>query len=140
MFRDNRGQIRILEAFLATAVIFSALLLTGPTYVVLEDSGDLEVLYSIGVNVLVELDRDGKLGQLIAQGNWTALSEWISTSLPLGISYNLTVYNEDMEIVNDALVSSGSVDGKSVVSVRYILAERTNCSFYVIKLQLAWMK
>jgi len=39
MRRGNSGQIRVLEAFLATAVVFSALLLTGPIYIVLENNG-----------------------------------------------------------------------------------------------------
>ena len=140
MRRGNSGQIRVLEAFLATAVVFSALLLAGPIYIVLENNGDQEVLYSIGVNVLMELDRDGELGQLIAQSNWTVLSERLSCLLPLGVSYNLTVYNENMQVVNNALVSGGSLVANKVVSVQYILAERTNFQFYVIRLQLAWMK
>jgi len=140
MLGDNRGQIRVLEALLATAVVFGALLLTGPVYVALEKRGDAEVLYSVGLNVLVELDKDGELGELIAQGNWTELSNRLSTLLPVGVSYNLTVYNEALELVNDSPVSSGSTDGKNVVCVQYILAERTDLNFYVVRLLLAWMK
>ena len=140
MFKDNRGQIRVLEALLAIAVVFSALLLTGPAYMALDNGNDLRVLHSTGLNVLIQLDREGELGWLVAERNWTALSEHLSMLLPLGVSYNLTVYNEDLLQVNDSFVSVGSVDGRNVVSVQYILAERTSFSFYVIQLQLSWMK
>jgi len=140
MLGDRRGQIRVLEALLATAVVFSALLLTRPVYVALDDVDDPGVLYSVGVNVLVGLDRDGELGRLVAEGNWGTLSERLSTLLPVGVSFNLTVYNEDMETVNDSPVSSGDVSGRRVVSVQYVLAERTSFQFYVVRLQLAWMR
>jgi len=140
MLGDSRGQIRVLEALLATAVVFSALLLTRPVYIAIDDGGDLGVLHSIGVNVLVGLDRDGELGRLVAEGDWRTLSERLFTLLPVGVSFNLTVYNEDMEIVNDPPVSSGDVSGSRVVSVQYVLAERTSFQFYVVRLQLAWMR
>jgi hypothetical protein len=92
------------------------------------------------VNILVEMDRDGGLGQLIMQENWTELSRRVSFMVSPGVSFNLTVYNEDLEIVNTALVSSGSLEGRDVVSVQYIVAERTTFEFYIVRLRLAYMK
>jgi len=140
MLTDKRGHIRVFEALLATAVVFSALLAQSPIHVAVKNSGDSEVLYEIGLNVLIELDRDGELGRLVALGNWTTLSRRLSTLLPHGVSYNLTVYDENTRIVNNSPMSGGGMPSNKVVSVQYILAERMNCQFYEIRLQLAWMR
>jgi len=139
MLRDRRGQVRILEALMATSIVFSALLVTMPIND-LENDYDSKSLRSIGLNVLVELDRNGELGSLIAQGDWAELSRRVSILLPLGVSYNLTVYNEDGDEVNSSTISGGGVLGENVVSIRYLVVERTNCRFYVVRLQLAWVR
>ena len=140
MLKDRRGQIRVLEAFLATAVIFGALLLSRPIYVAFDSQDDQNALYTIGLNVLVQLDREGELGQLINQRNWTEISSRLSILLPLGVSYNLTVYNEELEILNNSSISSGDLEGRNVVSIQYLLVDRAEFNFYVVRLQLAWMK
>jgi hypothetical protein len=140
MHRGNSGQIRVLEALLATAIIFSALLLTHPIYVALAVGGDSEALYSAGMNALMVMNREGQLGQLIAQNNWTGLSKQLSTLLPIGVSYNLTVYDEAMQVVNHSLIANGDAAGKNVVAVQYVLVERTDCRFYVVRLQVGYMK
>jgi len=140
MLRDKRGHIRVFEALLAAAVVFSALLVKVPINVSLENGRDSGVLHSIGLNALIELDKDGELGWLIARGNWTELSKRLAILVPLAVSYNVTVYDEDMRIVNDSLVSGGGMLAKNIVSIQYLLAERTSRQFYVIRLQLAWTK
>ncbi len=140
MLGDKRGQMRVLEAFFAAAVVFSALLLTRPIYVAFNSQDDQDALYSIGLNVLVQLSREGELGQLIHEGNWTEISSRLSTLLPLGVSYNFTVYNERLEIVNNSSISSGDLNGRNIISVQYLLVERAHFSFYLVRLQLAWMK
>jgi len=140
MLRDRRGQIRVLEAFLATIIVFSALLLTKPIYVAFNSQDDQDALYSIGLNALIELDREGDLGRLIEQKNWTEISSRLSILLPLGVSYNFTVYDEELGILNDSSISSGNLNGRNVVSIQYLLVDRTNFNFYVVRLQLAWMK
>ncbi len=140
MLRDNSGQVRVLEALLATSIVFSALLLARPVYVVFADEGDSRVLHSAGMNALIEIDREGELGHLIAQRNWTELSKQLSALLPMGVSFNLTVYDEGMEIVNESSIASGDVAGKNIVAVEYVLVERTRCSFYVVRLQVGYMK
>jgi len=140
MHMNKRGQIRVLEAFLATAVIFGALLLSRPIYVSFDSRADHDVLHSIGLNVLIQLDREGDLGQLITQRNWTEISSRLSTLLPLGVSYNFSVYNENLEILNNSSISSGNLNGRNVVSIQYLLVDRNSFNFYVVRLQLAWMK
>lgn len=140
MSLNNLGQIRVLEAFFAAAVIFGALVLSGPIYVAFHSRDDNVALYSLGLNVLMELDREGFLGEIIVQGNWTELSNCLSLLLPLGVSYNVTVYDEDLDVVNSVSISDGSLNGKTVVSVQYLLVDRTNLDFYIIRLQLAYIK
>ncbi|MBS7615276.1 hypothetical protein KEJ18_06070 [Candidatus Bathyarchaeota archaeon] len=140
MSLNNRGQIRVLEAFFAAAVIFGSLVLSGPIYVAFHSRGDNVALYSIGMNVLMELDREGFLGEMIAQGNWTEISACLSFLLPLGVSFNVTIYDEDLDVVNSVSISDGTLDGKTVVSVQYLLVDRTNLNFYIIRLQLAYIK
>ena len=137
---NKKGQVRTLEALLAVAVVFTALLLTRPIYASYDNLGDYDVLYTIGLNVLVQLDRDGDLGRLISERNWTEIADRLSIMLPLGVSFNLTVYDEESNILNDRPVSSGVINSKCIVSIQYILVDRSNFRFYVIRLQLAWMK
>ncbi len=137
---NDSGQIRVLEAFFASAIIFGSLILTGPIYVASKNTNDNRTLYSLGLNVLTELDREGELGQLIAQNNWTEVSSCLSLLLPFGVSYNVTIYNENLEVVNSSPISDGSLEGKNVVSVQYLLVERTHLNFYVVRLQLAYIK
>jgi len=140
ILKNRDGQVRALEALLASAVVFSALLVTVPIRMSLDNSRDRELLYTVGLNMLIELDRDGELGNLIAKNDWTTLSKRLSILLPLGVAYNLTVYDENMGVVNSVPVSGGGTLVNDVLSIQYPLAERTSCQFYVIRLQLSWMK
>ena len=140
MHRCRQGQIRVLEAFLAVIVVFSALLLSRPLYTSYDDSADQEILYSIGMNALMHLDQDGDLGRLISQRNWTEISSRLSILLPIGISYNLTVYDEESNILNDSPILSGDLNAKSVVSIQYVVVDRESLNLYIVRLQLAWVK
>ena len=140
MHRCRQGQIRVLEAFLAVIVVFSALLLSKPIYASYDDSADQEILYSIGMNALMHLDQDGDLGRLISQRDWTGISSRLSILLPIGVSYNLTVYDEESNILNDSPILGGDLNAKSVVSIEYIVVDRESLSLYTVRLQLAWVK
>ena len=140
MHRCRQGQIRVLEAFLAVIVVFSALLLSKPIYASYDDSADQEILYSIGMNALMHLDQDGDLGRLISRRDWTGISSRLSILLPIGASYNLTVYDEESNILNDSPILGGDLNAKSVVSIEYIVVDRESLSLYTVRLQLAWVK
>ena len=140
MLMDNHGQIRVLEAFFATVVVFGSLILTGPAYVGYQNRGDNEVLYSIGLNALIELDREGELGGLIVQSNWTEISNRLSLLLPFGVSFNATVYDEDHGIVNSSPITDGVLEGRTVVSVRYLVVNTATLGFYEVTLQMAYIK
>jgi len=134
------GQIRVLEAFLAVIVVFGALLLSRPIYTSYDDSVDQEILYSIGMNVLMHLDQDGDLGRLISQRDWTEISSRLSILLPIGVSYNLTVYDEELNILNNSPILSGDLNAKGVVSIQYVVVDRESLNLYIVRLQLAWVK
>ena len=140
MHRCRQGQIRVLEAFLAVIVVFSALLLSRSLYASYDDSADQEILRSIGMNALMHLDQDGYLGILISQRDWTEISSRLSILLPIGISYNLTVYDEELNVLNDSPILSGDLNAKSVVSIQYVVVDRESLNLYIVRLQLAWVK
>jgi len=140
MYIDNRGQIRVLESLFAVAVVFSALLLIRPIYISFSNQDSQNTLYSIGMNVLIQLSKDGELGRLIRQRNWTEISSRLSIMLPLGVSYNFSVYDEDLAVINGSEFSNGDLNGRNVISIQYILVDRTQFTFYIVRLQLAWKR
>ena len=135
--RNNRGQMRTVEAFLAILLLFSALTmatLISPASNVDHDNS----LMSTGMQALVSMNNDGQLGKLIDERNWTALAGVLSTLLPLGVSYNLTVYDEDSQPLNNVSISSGLIPSQNVMSVQYPCASpNPHGSYYLLRLQLA---
>jgi hypothetical protein len=72
------------------------------------------------------------------QGNWTVLRESLNLALPAGISFNMTVYDEQMLEVNTAVIGNGGFGSQEVSFTEYVCANRgltLNC--YVIHLYLA---
>lgn len=139
MWRDQRGQIRIIEVFFAIVIVSSALLSMRQIQQVSSRPAHNDVLHAIGVNVLVELQHDGDLSEVVRQRNWAVLTSQLTLLLPLAISYDVTVYNAQDVVVNTALIARGSVQANSVVTIRYLLAEPETPQFYTIQLALAWM-
>jgi len=134
---DKKGQIRMLEAFLAVLVIFSASILS----VKFSPATNFEsekLLSASGMQALIKLDNNGYLGKLIDESNWTAITENLEVLLPAGVSYNLTVYDDAMHQVNDFVIGNG-LKGQKVVSVEYPCASQSSeCRFYLVRLQLAF--
>lgn len=137
---DQKGQIRIIEAFFSIAVIFSVLLIsvTFPTYPNLEKQKSLA---NLGTQALMQLDTNGTLGNLIIQENWTAIKSSLDILLPIGVSFNLTVYDENLRPINSQAVQNSNLLGREAVSVQYVCSTQTvNVQFFVLRLQLAWTR
>lgn len=139
MNRNNKGQIRVAEAFLSAVIIFSALaicsVLSPPS-----NGDNQKSLATQGMQTLIQLDSDGTLGKMIDQSNWTVLSDALQILLPLGVSYNLTVYYENMQQINSVPLSNGNLVG-DVVSVEYLCASQSpQFHSYRLRLQLAVVK
>lgn len=135
--RQNRGQIRILEAFLAVLLVSSALLLSSgfsqPETV--EKDTQLE---SIGMQLLMQLDENSRLWELIDERNWTKTDATLREVMPFGIVFNFTIYDESGNTVNDVTVSNGVLAAERTVAVEYLCASRDlECQFYIVRLQLS---
>jgi hypothetical protein len=135
--KANKGQIRIIEAFLAVIIVFSAFAVYGnlPLNQNAERKDDLT---SIGLNALMELDSDGVLGEYIANAEWSSLGEAISLLLPSGVTFNLTVYNSTMQQLNTEFIANGALNSQNTAFVEYICISQ-NASFqcYILHLYLA---
>ena len=136
LLRDQSGQIRIIEAFFASILILSTIaLIPSPPPAANTTS---EVLQMKSRNVLMSLDRSGYLSTLIEDGNWTALRKCVMSLLSSAIWYNLTVFDENMNVVNNTPIGSGSVAGGEIVSIEYLCASTDkDYGIYVVRLQLA---
>lgn len=137
---NQKGQIRIIEAFLSIAVVFSAVLVSA-TFPSSPNLSKQESLVSIGTQALLKLDTNGTLGNLIAQQDWMTIKQALDVVLPLGVSFNLTIFDEETQPVNSQLIQNSSVLGRESVSVQYVCASQNlSVKFFVLRLQLAWAR
>ncbi|NWG10672.1 hypothetical protein HXY33_02810 [Candidatus Bathyarchaeota archaeon] len=137
MNSQNRGQIRIIEAFLAVLVIFSSFAVSSNLSMT-QSTQRNEDLFSIGFQALMRLDSDGSLGKYVDDGNWAVLRDALSTVLPAGICFNLTVYNDQMQQVNNVTISNGGFSSQQIIFVEYLFAIREiDFCCYIIHLHLA---
>lgn len=137
---DRKGQTRIIEAFFSIAVVFSVLLISATLPSQPDLTGQRE-LANLGTQALMKLDANGTLGNLIVQENWTVIKTSLDVLLPLGVSFNLTVYDVNMLPINSQAIQNSNLQGHEAVSVEYVCAtQTTNTEFFVLRLQLAWTK
>lgn len=133
----NSGVVRVIEAFLAIFIIFSSLTISASLTVTQKDSSNDE-LATVGLQALSKLDSDGSLGTYIGNEDWTGLRNALNLVLPVGVSFNLTVYNEQMQQVNAVVISNGNFGSQNVAFIEYVCAAQSS-SFhcYIIHLHLA---
>jgi hypothetical protein len=136
LLKDNKGQIRIIEAFFASILLLSSLTLIPA---VQEHSSDsTEILSSTAHNILMSLDSNGHLASLISNESWINLKSCIQSSLSPMVWFNLTVFDENMTRVNDIPITSGNAVNDRIVAVDYVCASTSsNYAVYIIRLQLA---
>lgn len=134
--RNNRGQIRVIEAFFASVLIFSSLALIPSFQKSSNDS--LDSLSSTAYNTLLSLDSNGHLASLVDNGSWIELKDSIQSALSPGIWFNVTVFSENMNPLNDIPISSGSAVNDKIAAVDYVCSSTSsNYAVYIIRLQLA---
>ena len=140
MKSKSKGQIRIIEAFLAVFIVFSALTISASltsSHSNIENSD----LASFGMQALLQLDSDGSLSAFIEAGNWAELRDALSLLLPTGVSFNLTVYNAEMQQINNEIVSNGGFSSQEIIFVEYLCVSRSPAfHYYIIHLHLAVAK
>lgn len=120
-------------------IVFSALAVCS-LFSPLPEVMDEKALSSNGIQVLIQLDSEGSLERMIEQNNWAMLSENLRLLLPVGVSYNLTVYNVNMQQVNNEPVCRGYLNG-NVATVEYLCISRAlQYHSYMLRLQLATVR
>ena len=136
LLKDNRGQIRIIEAFFASVLILSTIaLIPSPPPLVDTTNGVLQLKAQ---DVLTTLDRNGYLSRLIENGNWSALRNCLESSLSSTVWFNLTVFDENMNTVNNIPISSGNTASGKIISVEYVCASTSrNYRINIVRLQLS---
>jgi hypothetical protein len=135
LIQNKKGQVRVIEAFFASMLILSCLTLI-PAQTTPQHSTD-----NFGwktENVLLTLDSDGHLANLVDNRDWATLQKSIESALPLTTWFNLTVYDRNMNVLNDFPVSNGGVVSEKIVSFDYIcVSQNSTFAVYVLQLQLA---
>jgi hypothetical protein len=133
----NGGQIRVIEAFLAVIIVFSAFTLS-TNLSTSQNKTDRSDLTSVGLQTLMKLDSDGSLGRYITDGNWTAIRGALEVALPAGISFNLTAYNEHMQPVNTGTILNAGFSGKRTSFIEYVCVDQGLIFHtYIVHLELA---
>ncbi len=137
LLNNKKGQVRVIEAFFASMLIFSCLALI-PAQAPPKSSA-LNLAWK-AQNVLLTLDSDGHLANLVDNHDWTKLGKCIESSLPLTTWFNLTVYDKKLNILNDFSISNGGSVSDRIVSVDYVcVSQNSTFEVYVLQLQLSVM-
>lgn len=134
--KNNKGQMRVIEAFFASILLFSILTLVPAP----RNAGDTsnQTLISMGQNALMSLDSNGYLSGLIENESWITLGECIQSAFPPTIWFNLTVFEQNNTVLNNIQISSGSPVNEEITSLDYVcVSQSPNYSIYLIQLQLA---
>ena len=119
MSEGNRGQIRIIEAFLAALILFSSLAISANVSVT-QNNSSREDMGSVGLQVLMKLDSDGSLGKYIDSEDWPALRDVLDLAFQTGVTFNITVYDVEMHPINDEIISNGGFSSEDVAFAEYI--------------------
>ncbi|MGQ9506853.1 MAG: hypothetical protein ACUVTB_03205 [Candidatus Bathycorpusculaceae bacterium] len=137
MKAHNKGQIRIVEAFLSALIIFSAFTISA-NFTITQNRTKNDDLAAVGLQALIMLDSDGSLGKYIENGNWNVLRDALSLLLPTGVCFNLTVYDDKMQQVNTDVISNGGFGSQQITFVEYVCASQgMTFRCYIIILLLA---
>jgi hypothetical protein len=140
MKSQNKGQIRIIEAFLAVLIIFSSLAISA-NLAATQNTAEPNDLAYIGLQVLLKLDYDGSLGRCLDNRDWSGLRDSLNLLLPMGVSFNLTVYDGEMRQINEEIVSNGGFNSQEVAFLKYVcVSQNQTFNYYVIYLYLAVAK
>jgi hypothetical protein len=136
LLKDNRGQVRIIEAFLSSMLILACLTLI-PAQIPDRTTSD-EVLLSKAQNVLISIDSDGQIGRLVDNHDWATLVDCLESALPLTVWFNMTVYDANYNCLNDYPICSSGAVSNEVVSYSYICASpESSYAVYILQLQMA---
>jgi hypothetical protein len=132
----SRGVVHTLDAFFAAVIIFTAILYASqiPRESELENSNTIK---AIGFQTLMILDNNGTLGRFVEERKWQEMEEAFRVALPTGISFNLTIFDENGIVINDWAMSNGGFLSRNVHSIEYsLVVEAGLCPIYKLRLQV----
>ncbi len=137
LLSNKKGQVRVIEAFFASVLLLSCLTLIPAPASQKNSSGNLDWKSE---NILSTLNNDGQFASLVDNHDWAALGKCIESSLPLTTWFNLTVYDKDMNILNNFPISNGGAVSNKIVSYDYVcVSQNSTFAIYVLQLQLSVM-
>jgi hypothetical protein len=132
---NKRGQIRVIEAFFAAVLMISSITIIPA--IQSYSSNSEGTLSSIALNVLTSIDNNGRLAELIGQSNWIAIQDIVESCISPALWFNLTIFDEQMEPLNDIIISSGSAIGNHIEVANYVCASNNmTYALYMVRLQL----
>ena len=127
--------MRIIEAIFATILLMGCLALIPSSSSVPDSTGNL---ISKAQNVLLSLDSNGHLAALIDNQNWGALRDCLESAFPLTVWFNLTVFDQNMHIINPFPICKAGAVSDKIVSVDYVCASpNSTYAIYILRLQLS---
>ena len=90
------------------------------------------------MEILLAIDNKGELGRLIDERNWNSISDALKILLPTSVIYNLSVFDRQMQPVNNVSISNGLLPNQDVISVQYPCASSSSKgTLYLLRLRLA---
>jgi hypothetical protein len=127
--------VRVIEAFFAAVLLLSCLTLIPAGTISKDRNGNLA---SRAENVLLSLDSDGHLASLVDNHDWAGLRDCLESAFPLTLWFNLTVHDENLNVLNYYPICNGGAVSDKIVSVNYVCASQSSTyAVYLFQLQLA---
>ncbi len=124
--RSVKGQMRVVEAVMASLIVVSAL--TFLYFFAVTPSSqayDTSELEKIGHNLLHDLDEQGLLARYVLKEEWVNLTSALLVSLPTNIYFNVSIYDTNYRSIGHPLIQYGDQQvfssSPAVASVTYIV-------------------
>jgi hypothetical protein len=137
LLKNQRGQVRVIEAFFASMLLLSCLTLIPAQTSPKNSMGDIGWKAQ---NILLSLDNQEQIANLVDNHDWSTLGKCLESALPLTTWFNLTIYDKNMNVLNDYPICNGGSISDDIVSYNYVCASQNSTfAVYVLQLQLAVM-
>jgi hypothetical protein len=120
----------VIEAFFATVLLFSCVMMIPAASTQVKNYG--VNLSATAQNVMLSLDSNGYLANAIEQEDWQTLKSSLEAVLPLTVWFNLTVYDQNNNILNSYPICNAGAISDNIVSEIYVCVSQatiTLCMF-----------
>jgi len=140
--KSQRGQMRVIEAVMASLIVVSALAFlyffaASPS----SQPQETSELEKIGHNVLHDMDEQRLVARFVYRSEWANLTSALIVSLPTNVYFNLSIYDVNGNPISHPLMQYGNKQifdsSKAVACVTYIVpGYQTSYSPRVLVLKL----